>query len=63
MTIILFNFFLTLGLYKKIYGTEEHPSIANTLYSIAQQYSNLGDYKKALEEFQRILGMERKYNL
>ena len=41
---------------KKIYKDPEHPSIVNTLYSIAQQVSNLGQHQKSLDAFQDVLG-------
>ena len=44
---------------KKIYKDTEHPSIATTFYSIAEQYSNLGQYEKALQAFQDVLGKRR----
>jgi len=40
----------------KIYKTDEHPEVATTLAQIAQQFENLGDYKKALGQFERVLG-------
>jgi tetratricopeptide (TPR) repeat protein len=51
---------LFLALRKKIYQDKEHPSIASTFYSIAQQYSNLGQYEKALQAFQDVLGKGRE---
>ncbi len=40
----------------KIYKTVEHPSVATTLSIIAQQWSNMGDYQKALTQFEQVLG-------
>lgn len=40
----------------KIYNTSEHPQIATTLAQIAEQWSNLGEYQKALKQFERVLG-------
>ncbi len=49
-----------LALEKKIYQDKEHPSIATTFHEIAKQYSNLGQYEKALQAFQDVLGKGRK---
>ncbi len=35
----------------------ENSSVATTLFNIAQQWSNLGEYQKALEQFERVLGI------
>ncbi len=40
---------------KKIYKTEEHPEVATTLALIAEQWRDMGDYQKALEQFERVL--------
>ena len=49
---------------KKIYNGTDHPDVANTFYSIAQQYSNLGQYEKALQAFENVLGKPiKKLNL
>ena len=40
----------------KIFKTEENPGVATTKYSIAQQYSNLGKYQDALDQFSQVLG-------
>ena len=46
--------------YKNIYKSNEHPSVANTFYSIAQQYSSMGQYEMALEKFHEVLGRQLK---
>jgi hypothetical protein len=51
---------LFLALQKKIYHDNDHPDIATTFYSIAQQYSNLDQYEKALQAFQEVLGKGRE---
>ncbi len=40
----------------KIFKTEENPSVATTMYGIAQQLSQLGKYQDALEQYQKVLG-------
>ena len=40
----------------KIYKTTEHPHVATTLALIAEQWSNMGEYQKALEQFKKVLG-------
>jgi tetratricopeptide (TPR) repeat protein len=52
---LIFSLFLLLALRKKIYGEYNHPEVSTTLYSIAQQYSKLGQYEKALKAFQDVL--------
>lgn len=39
-----------------MYNTTYHPEVAKTLENIAQQRSNMGDYQRAIEEFEKILG-------
>ena len=48
---------LILEIEKKIFRTEEHPNVATTMHSIAQQLSNLGDYQKAHDHFVSVLGI------
>jgi hypothetical protein len=40
----------------KIFKTEEHPDVAYSLSCIADEYSNLGEYRKAFEQYERVLG-------
>lgn len=40
----------------KIYKTTEHPQVATTLGQIATLWSKLGEYQKALTQFERVLG-------
>jgi tetratricopeptide (TPR) repeat protein len=57
-----FNFYFLnfyIAIYKKLYNTSDHPQVATAMYSIAQQLSNLGQYQKALEAFQEVLGKRR----
>jgi tetratricopeptide (TPR) repeat protein len=42
-------------IHKKIFTDTYHPNVANTIYSIAQEYSNLGQYQKALQKLQEVL--------
>jgi hypothetical protein len=51
---------LFLALRKVIFKDQDHPSIANAFYAMAQQYSNLGQCEKALQAFQDVLGKRRK---
>ncbi len=44
----------------KIYKTTEHPQVASTLFNIAQERSNLGDFQTAIEEFQKVLGKAQR---
>jgi tetratricopeptide (TPR) repeat protein len=44
----------------KIYKTDEHPQVATTLANIAQQRRNLGDYERAIEVFEKVLGKRRE---
>jgi tetratricopeptide (TPR) repeat protein len=46
-------------IFTKIYKTNEHPQVASTLYNIAQQRSNIGDYQRAIEEFEKVLGNQK----
>jgi hypothetical protein len=34
----------------------DHPKVATTLGLIAEQWSELGQYQKALEQFEMVLG-------
>ena len=45
----------------KIYKTNEHPEVAKILSSIAQNRSNLGEYQRAIEEFEKVLGKRMAY--
>ena len=45
---------------RRIFKTDEHPNVAASLSCIADQYSNLGDYRNALEQYEKVLG--RSYN-
>ena len=53
----IFITLLILEIEKKIYKTEEHPSVAVTMHSIADQLSNLGEYQKAHDHFVSVLGI------
>ena len=44
----------------KIYKTNEHQEVATTLENIARQRSDLGEYQKAIEEFENVLGERRE---
>ena len=33
-----------------------HPEVATTLANIAEQFRNMGQYQRALEQFERVLG-------
>ncbi len=53
----LFKFtILFIGIYKKIFNTDEHPRIATTLINIASIHQDLGHYDKALEINQKVYG-------
>ena len=39
-----------------MFKTEDHPSIATTLYGIGQELSNLGRNQEALDKYERVLG-------
>jgi hypothetical protein len=56
MSLIINYFSSFLVIEKKIYDGTDHPSIANTLYSIAQQQGNLGQFEKALQGYEDVLG-------
>jgi hypothetical protein len=45
-------------MYQKLEIGTDHPSFATTLDRIAQQYSSLGQYEKAHETYQVVLGKE-----
>jgi hypothetical protein len=47
-------------MFTKIYETNEHPAVATTLANITQERSNLGDYKRAFEDFRKVLGKRTK---
>ena len=40
----------------KIYKNTDHPDVAITLANIAQQWNLMGDYQKALQQFEKVLG-------
>jgi hypothetical protein len=46
---------------KKIYKTSSHPQIATTMALIAQQWSRIGNYERALEQFESVLGGNRAF--
>jgi tetratricopeptide (TPR) repeat protein len=52
---LLKKFFFPKASRKKIYNGI-HPEVADTLYNIAINYSDLGKYEKALETLQEVLG-------
>lgn len=60
----LFFFKKNLSIYseieKKIFRTTDHPNVAITLGHIAAQWSRMGEYQKALDLFERVLG--KKYS-
>ncbi len=47
-------------MFENIYKGVENPQVATTVYSIAQQYSKMGQYEKALQVFQNVLGKNFK---
>jgi tetratricopeptide (TPR) repeat protein len=60
-----FKFFILkfcIALRRKLFNTSDHPQVANAMYSIGLQLSNLGQYQKALEAFQEVLGKRRVIN-
>ena len=52
------SFFLNLEIEirTKFYKTTDHPDVATTLGNIAAQWSNMGLYEKALQQFEKVLG-------
>jgi hypothetical protein len=40
------------------YLNEENANLTNTIYYLAGEYSNLGEYDKALETYEKVLGIE-----
>ena len=40
---------------RKIHKTDENSSVVVTLVNIAEQWKNMGDFKKALEQLERVL--------
>ena len=51
--------FLLLDIQIKIYKTRDHPQVATTLAQIAEQWSSLGEYQKALQQFEKVLGKNK----
>lgn len=39
---------------------EKNANFASTCYLLANQHSNLGEYEKALQELEDVLGKEKK---
>ena len=39
-----------------IYNTDEHPAVAASLKRVAKEYRNLGKHRKALHQFEKVLG-------
>ena len=44
-----------LELYKDLHKTEEHRDIANTISNMADEHSNLGKHREALEMYDKVL--------
>ncbi len=40
------------------YLNEENVNLTNTIYYLAGEYRNLGKYDKALETYEKVLGIE-----
>ncbi len=43
---------------EKFYHGEKNPKLVDTLYYLANQYSNLGQYEKALQTYNDVLGKD-----
>ena len=50
---------LLLDIQIKIYKTTDHPKVAIKLAQIAQQWSSMGEYQKALQQFEKVLGKNK----
>ena len=50
---------LLLDIQIKIYKTRDHPKVATTLAKIAEQWSSMGEYQKALQQFEKVLGKNK----
>ena len=50
---------LLLDIEIKIYKTTDHPEVATTLGQIAQEWSRMGEYQKALQQFEKVLGKNK----
>ena len=50
---------LLLDIQIKIYKTTDHPEVATTLANIAEQWSIMGEYQKALQQFEKVLGKNK----
>ena len=57
----LLSKFIFIELQRRIFKTDEHPSVAASLSCIAGEYSNLGDYRNALEQYEKVLGTSNIY--
>ena len=47
---------------EEFYHEKENANLANTCYYLAERYSDLGQYEKALQEYQNLLGKRKNKN-
>ncbi len=54
--LIIFYLIFVLDIQIKIFKIIEHPEVAITLANIGEQLREMGEFQKALVQFERVLG-------